>query len=350
MDNYYDDIMLEYELFLAEQELYDNLISLGSQVYHEDYGLILLKEDYNNKVNGYIDKIVKGLQKAWNTFKEKVVDADIKPYLNSIKDKYTKWSSEQHEIILENFHTYNWATFDTINVVPYDQEKLNVAKTKEEYYKSVYSSFYTDPSKSLKENIIDKVMDTQAQHKVTSQDVTNAFTFCTQEFLAKVNKVKNDLVNFNSQIEVLKNAINVTANNGEEVSGAAPQAALPAPNSSAENESATVLSLYESCCILLEDDNKNELAVRVASNTNNDNNGTKTGDDNNVKKMTIYITGNVDVMSAKMKILRRALSESIASILKQALPPRKDNNDQETVQQPVQATQTQQVQIGELPG
>ena len=57
MDNYYNDIELEYNNFLAEQELYDNLISLGASICNESSGLLLIQEDYNNTVNKYIDKI-----------------------------------------------------------------------------------------------------------------------------------------------------------------------------------------------------------------------------------------------------------------------------------------------------
>lgn len=355
MGDYYDDIMLEYDLFLAEQELYENLISLGGQVYHENCGLILIKEDYDNKVNTYIEKVVGGLQKAWNNFKTKVVDANIKPYLNSIKDKYTKWSSENHEIIVENWHSYNWATFDTINTVPYDIEKLNAAQNKEEYYSNVYGSFYTDKDKSLKDNIINKVMNTEPKHIINSQDVNQAFTFCTQEFFNKVNKLQNNIKDFNSQIVVLKQSINVTSS-GEQQSTTY-QLKAPAQNNNqaaannnggqqatGESVNMTLLSLYES--VLMEADEDNNKAMKVVSNTNSDNDGSQTGQNNNIKKMTMYITGNIDVMSAKMKILRNALFDCVASILKQALPPKKDEEGN-TVEQPeeVEVSANQQVEI-----
>lgn len=341
MNDYLDDIMLEYDIFLAEQELYDNLISLGASAYHESTGLLLIKEDYDGKVNNYIDKVVNGIQKAWNTFKKKVINADYKDYLASIKDKYTKWSSEHHEIILENFHTYNWSTFDSINVVDYDQDKLNNAENKTEYYKSVYGSFYTDDSKSLKENIIDKVMDTQPQHQITSQDVTGAFTFVAQEFRAKVSKLENDLKKFNASVEVIKNAINVTTNNGDD------NAEIQQTTTVNNTQEATdmLIGLYESYNLLLEDDKNNDKKTKVVSNNDNDNDGSKRGENNNLKKLNMYITGNVDIMSAKMKILRNALWDSLTQILKQALPPKKDKDGKETVQQSVEVTSKQQVKI-----
>ena len=63
MNDYYSDIELEYNNFLAEQELYDNLISLGASVCNESCGLLLIQEDYKETVNKYIDKIATGIQK-----------------------------------------------------------------------------------------------------------------------------------------------------------------------------------------------------------------------------------------------------------------------------------------------
>ena len=62
--DYFDEIQLEYNNFLAEQELFENLITLGSSVYHEEAGLMLVEEDFKNTINEYIDKIVTGIQDA----------------------------------------------------------------------------------------------------------------------------------------------------------------------------------------------------------------------------------------------------------------------------------------------
>ena len=77
-DEYIDEIELEYTVFLAEQELFDNLITLSSSVHHESVGLMLVQEDFKDTIIDYIDKITKGIQGAWDTFKN---TGDINAFL-----------------------------------------------------------------------------------------------------------------------------------------------------------------------------------------------------------------------------------------------------------------------------
>lgn len=322
MDNYYDDIELEYNNFLAEQELYDNLISLGASVYNESAGLLLIQEDYKDTINKYIDKIVTGLQSAWEKFKTKVVEFAVQPIIDRIKDKISTY--KDGSVKTEYWHKYNMEKFDAIKMVPFDLNKLSSVDDKNSYLKSVYPNIFVDDSKSFKENIINQVIDTEDEHVVTSEDINNLFTFVTNGFKEKVNKVETELKQFNSNITAVKTAANVNTSGEDSTATVTQQTTATNKYQMKSSNESTLINIYESYNIFneAEDDNtKKQKAV------NTDNKGGSDGKEkNNIKRITWYLSGNTDIMSAKLKILRQRYLDAI-NILKIAFPKEKEDNE-----------------------
>ena len=65
-----EDYELQYNLYLAESELFTNLISLGGEVINESSGLMSIQEGVKETVINYLTKISNAIQEAWNKFKE----------------------------------------------------------------------------------------------------------------------------------------------------------------------------------------------------------------------------------------------------------------------------------------
>lgn len=338
MNDYYNDIEIEYNNFLAEQELYDNLISLGASIYNESSGLLLIQEDYKDTVNKYIDKIVTGIQKAWDNFKNKVVEFAAKPIVDRINGKIDSYKDGSVEV--EYWHKYQMEKFDAIKLVPFDFEKIKQFDNKSDYLKATYPNIYVDNSKSLKENIINQVIDTDDKHTVTTEDINTLFNFVTGGFKEKVTKLENDLKQFNGNVNTLKSVANVTTS-GEDNTTTTVQQQTQVTSQNAQAD--MLLSIYEFYNILneAEDDNtKKQKAV---------NNDTSGGEDktqrNNIKKITWYLSGNTDIISAKMKILRQRYLDAI-NILKIAFPKQKEEKKENEVEVKTNTTQTtQQVNI-----
>ena len=151
----------------------------------------MIQEDYKDTVNKYIDKIVTGIQKAWDNFKNKVVEFAAKPIVDRINGKIDSYKDGSVEV--EYWHKYQMEKFDAIKLVPFDFEKIKQFDNKSDYLKATYPNIYVDNSKSLKENIINQVIDTDDKHTVTTEDINTLFNFVTGGFKEKVTKLENDL-------------------------------------------------------------------------------------------------------------------------------------------------------------
>ena len=322
MNDYYSDIELEYNNFLAEQELYDNLISLGASVCNESSGLLLIQEDYKETVNKYIDKIATGIQGAWNNFKNKVVQFAAQPIIDRVKDKVESYKDGSVEV--EYWHKYQMEKFDAIKLAPFNFEQLKQFDNKTDYLKSAYSNIYVDQNKSLKENIIDQIIDTDDKHTVSSEDISNLFNFVTNGFKEKVTKLETDLKQFNGNVTTLKATANVTTS-GEDNTATVQQQTI-ATNKYQMKPASESAIIYESYNLLLEADDDNTKSQK-ATNTETSK-GNNNEEKSNIKRITWYLSGNTDIISAKMKILRQRYLDAI-NILKIAFPKDKEEKKED---------------------
>lgn len=313
---YYDEIELEYTMYLAEQEMFNNLISLSASVCNESVGLVLVQEDFKDTVNTYIEKIIMGIQKAWNTFKEKVMNAAVKPVLDAAAKRIADYDGS---LVVQYWHTYDMNKFDALSMVDFDINLLKSCESKTDYYNKAFGAFFVDKEKSLKTNIIDLIINTEnGDHQVTGDEMNNMYDFCTRRFKEATTKLGNDIDNLNKNINTVKYTLKVTEP-GEE----APEATAQSVEVTPENSMDMLVGLYESCQVLTEapkapgakanDDTK---SVKVVDK------GTAAGEgkgNNNIKMLTWYLSGNTDVFSAKMKILRLRYLDCI-KIFKAAFP------------------------------
>ena len=344
MNNYYDEIELEYNCFLAEQELFDDLISLGSSIQHESVGLMLIKEDYNNSVNKYIEKIVAGIQKAWNNFKNKVIENPAKKILEGIKDRVNKYDGTQE---VQYWHTYDFVKFEALKMVDFNLELIKSCENKMDYYDKAYPGFITDKEKSFKENIIDRIISTEETHVITQQEMLQMYDFCAKQFGNLTKKLEDDLKKINANINTLKTSINATKAGAEVTSTVSQQTALPAPQqqqSTGESYTSTELlsAFYES--VLLEDKNDTK-STTVVKDTDADVDKEKANDQkSNIKCMNWYLAGNTDVFSVKMKILRQRFLDYI-KIIKAVFPKEEKKEDENKEEVKVTTTNKQQIDI-----
>ena len=305
-DFYDDEIQLEYNNFLAEQELFDNLIFLGSSVQHEGTRLLLIQEDYKNSVNKYIDKIVTGIQQAWENFKNKVVESPMKKILERIKGKINSYDGNTE---VQYWHTYDTTKFEALKMVNFNLDLIKSCGDKITYYEKVYPGFMVNKDKSLKENIIDQIINTQDTHVITKDEMVAMYDFFVNQFSAATKKLEDDLKRLNTNINTLKSSINVTAP-GAQITTTVTQQTTVTTGAEANSESYlpidTLTAIHES--ILLEDKEDTKSTTVVKDDENKENGGEQK---NNIKYMNWYLAGNTDVFSSKMKILRQRFLDYI---------------------------------------
>ena len=302
-ESYCDEIALEYNNFLAEQELFNDLISLGSSVHHESVGLILISEDFKDTVNTYIEKIVTGIQKAWENFKDKVIQSPFKKFIDKIKkDQYLEYDGK---LEVQYWHTYNFAKFENLKMVDFNLELLKTCEDKTSYYEKAFPGFMINKEKTLKENIIEQIINTEDTHVITKEEMMMMYTFCTKDFERLVNRLKEDISKINANISNLKNSINVAVSGAETTSTVSQQTTLKMKTPlQIESFIPTdeLSALYES--FILTEEEKDTKATTIVKNPEDDKEKAKE-QKNNIKYMNWYLAGNTDVFSAKMKILRQ---------------------------------------------
>jgi hypothetical protein len=343
--DYFDEIQLEYNNFLAEQELFENLIALGSSVYHEEAGLMLVEEDFKNTINEYIDKIVTGIQDAWNTFKEKVIDAAVGGIIKNARNKLADYDGTTE---VEYWHVYDFTKLDSINLPDFNLEALQDVDSKQEYYSKAFGSLISNKEKSLKQNIIDQVISTQDKHVISVEEMEEMITFCETGFKTKTTKLEQDLKKMNANISKLRYSMKVTEP-GEMETETVPQETNV---TTAKSESVEMLSsLYESYSLVsgilhevetTADKNKENKDTKSTKVVDAGEEKAKNIEKNSIKRISWYLGGNTDIISAKMKILRQKYLDSI-KIFKAVFPKEKEEEKKKetkkTTQKKEQKTQ-----------
>ena len=323
-DEYIDEIELEYTVFLAEQELFDNLITLSSSVHHESVGLMLVQEDFKDTIIDYIDKITKGIQGAWDTFKKKVVQNPVKKILENIEKKTRDYDGN---LEVQYWHKYNLTKFDTIKTVNYDDNLMQTCENKEDYFSKAFPGIFTNKDKSLKENIINQVIDTEDTHTITIEDVDTMINFCEKGFSDRVKKMETDLKTINVNINTVKTKIGITKS-GEETTSTVTNQTEVTPK--AENSLDILSAIYESYIVEGPGgpDENNNKSTAVVKNDNNENKESKAGQQKAVQRISWYLAGNTDVVSAKMKIMRQGYLDAIRIF--KAIIPKDEEEKKET--------------------
>jgi hypothetical protein len=168
--------------------------------------------------------------------------------------------------------------------------------------------------------------------------VGGVYETCTRGFKERSTKLEGDLKRLNTNINTMKVSINASTVGGET------QNTQTVTQQTVVQNSADILSdLYESYSmnILNEAEDNNNKSTKVVNNGDSGNNE-NTPQKNNVKKMTWYLSGNTDVFSAKMKIMRQRYLDCI-KIFRAAFP--KEKEKKETNQVEVKATNAQQIEV-----
>ena len=119
---YREEYELNYELFLAEQELYTNLIDYGFGIFTESVGLISITEAVKGTILNYINKIIKGIQNAWNKFKAIFNKKEDKDYLANLKEKIQK--GPEPKFTVTNYPNYDIQKLNDIKLIPFNYEEM----------------------------------------------------------------------------------------------------------------------------------------------------------------------------------------------------------------------------------
>lgn len=275
-----ESYQLKYDLFLAEQELFDNMIYYGSGIVNESVGLISVNEGVKETIMDYLKKISDAIQKAWERFKEIVLRSVDAVFLKKIGGKVANIGDPGFTI--QNYRNYDMVKLNSIKLMQFNYEEMKQSlETKEAFIAKYYGSIIKG-----KESIVDQIENYTVSKKedkqCTKDMVQSMYKFVSSDFKTYLNNIETDLrtVNTsNANIERIVKTITPVDINNESV------------------------LIYESYIT-------EEEAVKFKDDPNRD-----TGDNSKlVNHVTTYVKVSTEILSAKLKILKDAYGQSMKTL------------------------------------
>ena len=295
-----EEYELEYDLFLAEQDLYNSMIVSGCGIQNESVGLVSITEGVKETILSYIGKVTASLQKAWNSFKSIFEKEGDRNYLSGLQKRIEE--GPEPKFTITNFPIYDIEKLKGIKVIPFDYETMKEdLDNKSEFLQKNYGQIYRDTEKSFSQNIEDYVTTYEDSHEVTKDDLISMLRFSRD---------------YKKETETLQDNLNVinTANNSIE------NIAKSLPTETATSEAVILFESY-----LTEEENRK-------MEFKDDPDREKVGSSGSfVKRVSTYVSVSTDIVSTKMKIIRRKYALSMRT-LKHYMKPQKEDQNREQEQ------------------
>lgn len=310
---------LYYDMYLAESELYDNMMSIANGVVAESTGLISLQEDVKATIKTYLNKVAQAIQKAWNKFTEFFKNAG-KNFVNKIK---TMLGRKELGFEINNYQKIDFNKLKNIKLTEFNYEQMKpYLVSTEAYIKQYFPQIEYDKDKD-KNNFATAVM--QSIVKTDKATVTcnngimeQCIKYVQEDYQEYVKDTQQDIDTVNKSFTDIANKVSTEENSTQATSNANTNAGQQNNNEAAiigiTNES---ISLYESYLTEAptnnpngQDNKDNNKMTFDDSNVKNDaesnNNGQVQGQGKNtlVKEATNWTRVNIGVLTGKMNVIK----------------------------------------------
>ena len=316
MDISLESYELYNEIFLAESELFESMISFGADAIHESTGLISIQEGMKETVNKYITKITTAIQKAWERFKELVLNGKDDAWLKLKKDKIL---NGQPSFTINNFPEYDMNKFSNIKLVPFNYEEMKDSLESKQSFTDKYYGELGSGEGSISDKLEKIILKSRQDTKCTNEILKELYKFCADDFKSEVSKIEADLKTINDSNKNIERLLSTIT---------------------ADQSTQEAVSIYES--YLLEDEQK-EKTDKVSFTDD------PSGPDSNnksvlIKNIQIYMSASTDVLSAKMKLLKDIKKEYM-NILKHYAGSDKESDNKKNNEEKEQPKDDHQINI-----
>ena len=294
----FNEYQLKYELFLAEQELNNNMILFGSDLISESAGLFYINEGVKETILKYVNRVSGAIQHSWETFKGIVTRTIDEGYLKLVKEKIEETKDPGFTII--NYKDYDISKLDSINLIPFNYEEMKMYLNSKELFMTKY---YTDLNarsvgSTLREQMNNMVIKSIKDTRCTKEILQSMYNFVTSDYKAYMDKIEADLKTVNTSNKNIEAMVKTVI--------------------SAENEAAII---FESYLYEAEDSNNDKKAKFKDDENRQDNNSNLT------KHVTTYMKASTDILTAKMKIVKDMYAQDMETIRHFVKPSAKDSKE-----------------------
>lgn len=305
----FEEYELKYSMYLAERELSTEMINIGGSCLYETVGLISIQESLKETVTKYIGKIKDAIEKAFKRFQEIVADSVIGKFMDSIKGKIANSTAE---FSIKNFYEYNLQKLQSIKPVPLDMEAMKESlQSKEQFLKDYFQELASTQGANIKEKM-ESLVKSQPKDIHADKDLFIKISdFMTKTIPAEVNEIKTGI---NTWITSSK-AMEAMANSGESI-----QVSVNTSSTTSQVSTGEAVALFES--YLIEDEEPKTEIVPDEGSEKSDKGKTFT------KNMVTYTSVTIDILSAKMSIIKDMFSEYFKIITYQFGKPKTEEQPQ----------------------
>lgn len=274
-----EDYLFNYDIYLAEQELFDSFMKIQSSSILEDVDITYINESVKDIILRYLNKISTSIEGAWNKFKQTVFRDVDKKYLQSIRDKM---QNPNPRFTISNYPTYNTAKLEETKLVPFNYGEMKEFLESKNAFIEKYYPDLASPEKSTIEMLESLSITGRQDTRCTPEILKMMYKFASSDFETKVSGIEADL-----------RTVNKSNTNIQQVANQITQGTTTtptAPNQSNDQE---------------QNDNKEEGSEEGKSVGYKDDKQTEAGDNSSlIKQISIYMKASTDILSAKMKIYR----------------------------------------------
>ena len=287
----------------------------------------ILEEGAKEAINNFINKIIKGIQNAWDKFKGNLDKHKLKYKESEVRDAIANYKVE---VSVTNYIKYDTDLLKKIEFKPLDFNTMQQSLTdKDTFMRRYYSNIYANKDKSIYDNILEKIStEKKDKYSLTSDDLTKMadFTYGYEEFK---KKVEGDL-----------DKINQSAKNGETIANQTTTA------ESAQDKLKETMRYYftegendQSANPTVDKPSSNPEGQPATGNGNNGSGGTndqatKKSNDDQVKKVQLYFSCTSELLSAELKLSRQiylfycsAINQHMKNVSKIKKEKEKQNNN-----------------------
>lgn len=286
------------EIFLAESELFASITSIGADIVNESVGLISIHEDTKETINKYLTKITDAIQKAWEKFKEIVMNGADDVWLKANQKKILTGNPT---FTINNYPKYDMNKLSSIKLIPinYDEMKESL-QSNEAFIEKYYSELAGEGS--ISEKIEKLILKSRSDERCTPDILKECYNFCATDVKAEISKIEADLKIVNDSNKNIERIIN---------------------SITSDQSTQEAVELYNYFLNEADQEKSEKMSFTDDKNGPNADSGSTL-----VKDIHVYISASTDILSAKMKIVKDIKKEYM-NILKHFVGGGKSNKEED---------------------
>ena len=197
-----DEFNLDLMLLEAEQELF-------SEIQLESADVEVLNEGIRETIMQYVQKVIQGIQKAWDKFINAFTQAELKHLKGQIKPLIDK-TGDNIEFYINNYKEMDMSKLANIKIEPFDYERMKEnLDSSEKFYSTYYHNLDVANSKNVKDAVEKflgkKITDKQKCDKALLDKI---YDFAAEKYFEYRTLIQKDIDNLNQSSENIKNTVN----------------------------------------------------------------------------------------------------------------------------------------------